>query len=100
MDVQYSKDFVKSMSWLSGKILHSVISAIQEVKDVRSLEEISNCKKIETLHNTYRIRIGSLRAFFILHVHIDGEVVRFEYLVSREEAYNKANMDKLKNRDE
>lgn len=99
MNVQYSKDFVKSLDRLSGKIHKSVVDVIKEVKGATSVEHITNCKKIESLNNVYRIRIGSLRAFFVLHIHVEGDTVRFEYLVSRGEAYDKKNMEKLRNRD-
>lgn len=99
MNVQYSKDFEKSVRKLSGKILHSIIEMIDEVKVATSVNDITDCKKIETLNNVYRIRIGNQRAFFVLHIFIDGDTVRFEYLFSRGEAYNKKNIEKLRNRD-
>ena len=34
-----------------------------------------------------------------LHISIEGDTVRFEYLFSRGEAYNKKNIEKLRNRD-
>lgn len=99
MKVRYSKDFVKSMKQLNGKILKSAIKAVNEVIEATSIDEISDCKKIETFNNVYRIRIGDRRAFFVLHIEIDGDVVNFEYLVSRGEAYDKKNLEKLRNRD-
>lgn len=97
MKVEYSKDFEKSVKKLSGKVLHSIINMIDEVKNASSINDITDCKKIETLNNVYRIRIGSKRAF--LHISIEGDTVRFEYLFSRGEAYNKKNIEKLRNRD-
>ena len=64
MNVDFSKDFSKSVRKLSGKILQSVIAAIDEVKAAKSIEQIANCKKIESLNSVYRIRIGDKRAFF------------------------------------
>jgi mRNA-degrading endonuclease RelE of RelBE toxin-antitoxin system len=63
MKVEYSKDFEKSVKKLSGKVLHSIINMIDEVKNASSINDITDCKKIETLNNVYRIRIGSKRAF-------------------------------------
>lgn len=77
----------------------SVRDAINQVIDANSLEEIQNCRKIESLNSVYRIRIGSKRAFFVLHIEIDGDLVKFEFLVSRGEAYGKKNMDRLRKRD-
>lgn len=98
MKVDFSKDFTKALDNLSGKIHHSVVEAINNVIDANSLEEISNCRKIESLNSVYRIRIGSKRAFFVLHIQIDGDLVKFEYLVSRGESYDKKNMERLRKR--
>ena len=99
MKVRFSKDFSKAMERLSGKLLKSVVAAINEVIDASSIDEITDCKKIEGLNSVYRIRIGDRRAFFVLHIEVDGDIVRFEYLVSRGEAYDKKNMEKLRRRD-
>lgn len=99
MKVQYSKEFAKAMNKLSGKVLKSAVAAINEVIDARSIEEITDCKKIESLNNVYRIRIGNRRAFFVLHIEIEGDIVKFEYLFNRGEAYDKKNMEKLRSRD-
>lgn len=99
MKVAFSKDFAKALDKLSGKVHRSVVTAINEVVDADSINDITDCKKIESLNSVYRIRIGSKRAFFVLHLRIDGDVVRFEYLFSRGEAYDKKNMEKLRNKD-
>lgn len=99
MKVDFSKEFIKALDKLSGKIHHSIVEAINNVIDAQTLEEINNCRKIESLNNVYRIKIGSKRAFFVLHLQIDGNLVKFEYLVSRGEAYDKKNMERLRKRD-
>lgn len=99
MRVDFSKDFAKALDKLSGKIFESVREAINNVIDANSLDEIQNCKKIETLNSVYRIRIGSRRAFFVLHIELEGDLVKFEYLVSRGEAYDKKNMERLRRKD-
>lgn len=63
MRVEFSKDFAKAVRRLSGKILKSVIMAIDEVRVAESVEDLTNCRKIETLNNVYRLRIGDRRAF-------------------------------------
>ena len=87
------------MEKLSGKLRESVKDAINEVIDASCIEEISNCRKIETLNSVYRIRIGSRRAFFVLHIESVGNLSKFEYLVSRGEAYDKKNMERLRLKD-
>jgi len=99
MNVRFSKDFEKTVRRLSGKILKSVIAAIDNVRAASGIEDISDCKKIEGLNNVYRIRIGSRRAFFVLHVYHDGNTAFFEYLIPRGEAYDKKNMERLRNKD-
>ena len=99
MRVKFSKDFSKAMSKLTGKIRQSTVSAINGVIDANNIDEISNCKKIESLNSVYRIRIGDKRAFFVLHVQIEGDLVMFEYLLNRGEAYDKKNMQKLRKKD-
>ncbi len=99
MNVDFSKDFSKALDKLSGKLHDSVVEAINNVIDASDLSGIKNCRKIESLNSVYRIKIGSKRAFFVLHVQIEGDLVKFEYLVSRGEAYNKKNMERLKKRD-
>lgn len=36
MKVEYSKDFEKSVKKLSGRVLHSIINIIDEVKKLRN----------------------------------------------------------------
>jgi mRNA-degrading endonuclease RelE of RelBE toxin-antitoxin system len=97
MKVEYSKDFEKAVRKLSGKILASVKKTIIEVKAADKVEHITNCKKLVGFNHVYRIRIGDLRAFFVLR--IEGDTISFEYLVSRGEAYSKKVTRKLKRND-
>ena len=99
MKVQFSKDFAKTLERVPEKVRKSVVGVINKVIDCSSIFEIPNCKKIESFKNIYRIRIGDYRAFFVLHIQIEGNTVRFEYLVSRGEAYNKKTLNKLRNKD-
>ena len=96
MKVEFSKYFIKSAKRLSGKIKQSLIDVIEEVENSSSIDEISNCRKLVDFRNVYRIRIGDYRAFFTLHIKVEGDVVLFQYLVSRGEAYDKKNMNKLR----
>ena len=96
MNVEYSKDFEKSVKKLSGKMLDSIRRVIAEVKNAESIKEITDCKKLVGYRNVYRIRIGDYRAFFIFHVEIVNDTVFFRYLVSRGEAYDKKMDESLK----
>lgn len=96
MNVEYSKDFEKSVKKLSGKMLDSIRRVIAEVKNAESIKEITDCKKLVGYRNVYRIRIGDYRAFFTFHIEIVNDTVFFIYLVSRGEAYDKKMDESLK----
>ena len=96
MNVEYSKDFEKSVKKLTGKMLNSIRRVIMEVKNAESIKDITDCKKLVGYRNVYRIRLGDYRAFFTFHVEIVNGTVFFRYLVSRGEAYAKKNDESLK----
>lgn len=94
--MNYSKSFEKSVRKLSGKMLESVRCVIKEVKAADDVRQITDCKRLVGYKNIYRIRIGSYRAFFTIHIEVIDNFVFFEYLVSRGEAYSKKMEDSLK----
>lgn len=96
MKVQYSKSFVKTISRLSGKRLDSVREVIAELKNAKRIEDITDCKRLIGYNSVYRIRIGGMRAFFILVIE---DTVCFQYLVSRDQAYSKKIETELKRLD-
>lgn len=87
MNILYSRSFIKAAHKLSGKHKNTLQAKIKEVKAAKSIEELTDCKKLTNLSNAYRIRIGDYRAFFILT--IVNNTVNLEYLVNRGDAYNK-----------
>jgi len=97
MNIEYSKAFIKAASKLDGKYKTSLSKKIDEVKIASSVEELTDCKKLEGFSNTYRIRIGSYRAFFIMT--IANNSICFEYLVSRCDAYKKEYLKSLGEKD-
>ena len=97
MNIEYSKAFIKAATKLDGKYKLSLAKKIEEVKTALNVEELTDCKKLEGFSNTYRIRIGGYRAFFIFT--IVNNTVCFEYLVSRGDAYNKEYMKALKTKE-
>ena len=96
MKVKYSNSFEKAVRKLSGKSLTSVKEKILEVKKAESVFQITDCRQLTDFNNVYRIRIGGLRAFFVLHIEITEGVVHFKYLVPRGQAYDKKILDALK----
>lgn len=99
MKVKFSKDFERTVRKLSGKRLDSVRSAIIEVKNAVTIADITDCKKLVDYDFIYRIRIGSYRAFFNLHIEIKDDVVFFLYLIPRGQAYDKGTKKNLKRND-
>ena len=69
MKVDYSKAFIKASKKLSGKTLDNLR------------------------------RIGNYRAFFTCLIEVVDGVVKFEYLVSRGQAYSKEMIQKLRSKD-
>ena len=51
MNVEYSKDFEKSVKKLSGKMLNSIRRVIMEVKNAESIKDITDCKKLVGYRN-------------------------------------------------
>ena len=51
MNVEYSKDFEKSVKKLSGKMLDSIRRVITEVKNAENIKEITDCKKLVGYRN-------------------------------------------------
>jgi len=100
MNVKYSKSFIKAVDKLSGKQLKSVLDVIKEVKEAQGLEDITDCARLVGYHSVYRIRIGSYRAFFTFHIEIIDDVVMFQYLISRGQAYTKKVEQELKRLDD
>ena len=100
MNVDYSKDFKKSVKKLSGKMLDSVRRVVEEVKNAESLKDITDCKKLVGYRIVYRIRIGDYRAFFTFHIEIINDTIIFRYLVPRGEAYDKKAQKELKRIDD
>jgi len=99
MKVDYSKAFIKASKKLSGKTLDNLRRTIIEVKAAKELSDITDCKKLTNFTNTYRIRIGNYRAFFTCIIEVVDGVVKFEYLVSRGQAYSKEMIQKLRSKD-
>lgn len=96
MKVKFSSAFIKASKKLSGKMLESLKRTIVEVKVADDIQSITDCKKLVGYHTIYRIRIGDYRAFFTLEIEIQGDMVFFQYLISRGEAYGKKIKTELK----
>jgi mRNA-degrading endonuclease RelE of RelBE toxin-antitoxin system len=99
MQVKFSREFRKEYLKQSGKVRKSLLQVIKEVIRTKTLEDITNCRKITGLKNIYRIRTGDLRAFFTFHIMAKDGQVYFIALLHRGQAYDKKIMKKLKESD-
>lgn len=97
MNIEYSKQFIKDAKALSGKYKESLAKVVSEFKAIDSFDELTDCKKITGLNHSYRIRMGSYRILCLLA--IVNETIHLQRIVSRGEAYNKGNIDLLKNKE-
>jgi len=97
MNIVYSKAFIKAASKLTGKYKISLKKMIEEVKMASTVNDLTNCKKLEGFNNSYRIRLGSYRVFFVMT--IENNTACFEYLVSRGDAYTKKYLKSLAKKD-
>jgi len=97
MNIKISKEFEKSARKLSGKYKESLKNAILEIREAKSVSDITNCRKLIGYNAIYRIRLGDYRMFFLLE--IVEQTVFLKYLVNRGEAYGKEYQEKLKRSD-
>jgi len=97
MNIVYSKAFIKAASKLTRKYKISLKKMIEEVKMASTVNDLTNCKKLEGFNNSYRIRLGSYRVFFVMT--IENNTACFEYLVSRGDAYTKKYLKSLAKKD-
>jgi mRNA-degrading endonuclease RelE of RelBE toxin-antitoxin system len=66
MKVLIDKSFVRDTSENTNKkILNSVGSCIEDIRDIGKLSDIPNCKKLKRSKNAYRIKIGDYRIGFV-----------------------------------
>ncbi|MEQ8548899.1 MAG: hypothetical protein RIC03_13370 [Cyclobacteriaceae bacterium] len=84
MRVTYSKAVIKDVRKIKDeKLISKVEMVVNQLKSVKSIEEISQLKKIKGHPTAYRIRIGDYRlGLYIAADHI--ELVRF---VKRNDIY-------------
>ena len=84
MKVKIDKSFERDTDKLSDKKLSRKIAVcIEAVQNCRSLNEISNLKKLQGSKNYYRIRIGDYR----VGIFVNGNEIIFERFLHRKEIY-------------
>ena len=85
MNIEYSKQFVRSAHKLSGKYRESLRKVIENIKTADNLHEIRNCIKLAGLENYYRIRMGNYRIILLIRI-VDHTAI-MQLLLSRGDVY-------------
>ncbi len=98
MKINYTKRFLKDVE----KFIKKDPSLRAKIKDViigiekaQVIQDIPQCKKIQSSQSVYRIKIDSYRAFFV-DINENNEII-LEYFIHRSKAYNKESMNRIKN---
>lgn len=84
MKIEFRKSFIKDLKGVSDKaFLKKVSLEIETVEKARTLNDLSNCKKLRGASSYFRLKIGDYRLGFAL----DGETVIFVRLLHRKDVY-------------
>ena len=84
MKIEYLKQFSKDLLKLKDESLkEDLFNSIIVLKNVETLNVLSNIKKLKGYQNAYRIRIGKYRLGF----YFDGEVIELARFAKREDIY-------------
>ena len=82
IDTYFKKDTAKI---IDKKLLNSIADCIEEIKELKKLSEITNCKKLKGGKNAYRIKVGDYRIGFIF----EKQTIEFVRFLHRSEIYNR-----------
>ncbi len=84
MKVRFEREFLKCVQKINTrKVLTDIEDAINECKQVNSLTEIRNIKKLKGYKNAYRIKIGDYRIGFYFE---EGNI-NFATVLNRKDIY-------------
>ncbi|MCS6806512.1 MAG: type II toxin-antitoxin system RelE/ParE family toxin [Acidobacteriota bacterium] len=84
MKAQFKASFARDLQSIREKAtLKRIQEAIEQVEQARSLQEITNLKKLKGGGNYYRIRIGEYRIGII----VEGDAITFVRCLHRKEIY-------------
>ena len=84
MKVLFRASFAKDLRSIRSKdILSRIKEVVEQVEKARSLQEITNIKKLKGGRNYYRIRVGEYRVGLI----IEGDEISFVRCLDRKGIY-------------
>ena len=84
MQVEFLSKFNRDLDRIHHQsVRKAIIKVIDEVKIARTLNEVSNIKKLKGFRSAFRIRLGEYR----IGVFIEGQTVEFARILHRKEIY-------------
>jgi mRNA interferase RelE/StbE len=84
MQVEFLSKFNRDLDRIHHQYVRkSIIKVIDEVKVARSLNEVSNVKKLKGFQSAFRIRLGEYR----IGIFVEGRTVEFARILHRKEIY-------------
>jgi mRNA interferase RelE/StbE len=87
MKIEFDKSFLKSLDIINdNKLLNKIESTIISLENAKSINDISNIKKLIGFKNYYRIRIGDYRLGCEL---IEEQILRLIIISHRKNIYKK-----------
>jgi mRNA interferase RelE/StbE len=85
MEVEFLARFYKDLERIKQpEVRRSVVRVIEKVERASTLFEISNCKRLKSVPEAYRIRIGDYR----IGIYKVGLKIQFARLVHRRDIYD------------
>jgi len=84
MQVEFLSKFNRDLDRIHHQsVRKSIIKVISEVKVARTLNEVSNVKKLKGFRSAFRIRLGEYR----IGIFVEGQTVEFARILHRKEIY-------------
>ncbi|WP_425393093.1 type II toxin-antitoxin system RelE family toxin [Ekhidna sp.] len=84
MKVDFRSSFLKDINRLKDrKVRRKIDQLLDQVKSCKSIEEVSNLKKLKGYQNFYRVRIGNYRIGIV----VNNDTLVFTRVLHRKEIY-------------
>jgi mRNA interferase RelE/StbE len=84
MQVEFLSKFNRDLDRIHHQsVRKSIIKVIDEIRVARTLNEVSNIKKLKGFRSAFRIRLGEYR----IGIFVEGRTVEFARILHRKEIY-------------
>jgi mRNA interferase RelE/StbE len=84
MQVEVTKRFSKDVDNLPIQFQADIITIVEKAREIESLKELPNLKKLSGFKNAYRVKIGKHRIGLLT---IENDVISFERCLKRDKIY-------------